>query len=307
MTDFLGYVNTRTASRRRVAQLAHHLLLHPQTTMSTTTPQTVLITGVTSGLGRALSLELSKLGHQIIGCGRRQDKLDNLLQELNQVSPKEIHHLLLPCNVADKESVETFAKTVLDFHHIIPDVVFANAGVSITPAPLWDTTIENFEYIFRVNVTGVFHVLKYFIPPVLAASRLPGATYKRILATSSGLGHSTSPIAGSYSATKFSVEAMMKSVAQALAQEKNIGAWPLAPGVIQTEMMRNHQMPTASEWAKDAAPYILQLGDHESTKSGSSVSVPGYYSEEYMATWIIENGQQLPSSVVAPFVTKKKR
>ena len=73
----------------------------------------------------------------------------------------------------------------------------------------------------------------------------------------------------------------------------------MAPGVIQTEMMRNEEMPTAAAWAIDAAPFIMSLGD-SNTPSGASLIVPGYYSEEYMSTWIIENGQRLPK-VVSPW------
>jgi len=301
-------LHSNSFANRRIEHLCRHFVV-PEPTLSTLQPQTILITGVTSGLGKHLSLALAKLGHRIIGCGRRKNKLDDLGRELNAISSAGTHHLLLECDVGNAESVQKFAHLVLKKHNIVPDVVFANAGVGVRPAPLWKVELADFEHIVRINVTGVFHILKCFIPSVLAASRLPGATYKRILATSSGLGHSTSPVLGPYSATKFGVEALMKSVAQSLENESNIGAWPLAPGVIQTEMMTNNQMPTAAEWSQDAAPFIMSLGSHNSNtpSSGSSVIVPGYYSEEYMSTWIIQNGQPLPGKVVAPFVATKKK
>ena len=291
-----------TARTRRMHRLVAHLLL-PQPTTTVQRPHTILITGITAGLGRALALEFAKLGHTIVGCGRRQGRLDELHHELKRIG---CHHVLCQCDVANQDSAKAFANHILHEQNIIPDIVFANAGIAIPPSPLWEVQEQDFKRIFDINVHGVFHILKYFLPDVLAASRVHGATYKRILATSSGLGHSTSPILGAYSATKFSVEALLKSVAQSLTTESNIGAWPFAPGVIQTEMMTNKNCPTASEWAQDAAPYILSLGCNPNSPSGSSVSVPGYYSPDYMATWVLKDGQQLPGAVVAPFVAKKR-
>ena len=60
--------------------------------------RTVLITGVTKGLGRALALEMAKLGHCVIGCARSQDTL-NSLQTLLPNSPDDSSHLLLNVDV----------------------------------------------------------------------------------------------------------------------------------------------------------------------------------------------------------------
>jgi NAD(P)-dependent dehydrogenase (short-subunit alcohol dehydrogenase family) len=297
--------SSNASAKIRIKHLARQLLPQP-TTSSTNAPTNVLITGVTSGIGYALSLEMARLGHNVIGCGRRVSRLKKLERELASLSnPLSNQHILHHCDVSDEDSVHEFANYVLNIKNVIPDIVFANAGISVKPGPLWEVSTKDFKHIFEVNVLGVFYILKAFIPSVLKASRTKGAKYKRILATSSGLGHSTSPILGPYSATKFSIESLMKSVAQSFANESNIGCWPLAPGVIQSEMMRNEDMPSAFDWAKDAAPFILKLGSME-TPSGSSVSVPGYYSDKYMETWILKNGQELPPSVVAPFVPKKK-
>ena len=63
-------------------------------------------------------------------------------------------------------------------------------------------------------------------------------------------------------------------------------------------MMRRKDMPSADQWSKDAVSYVLSL---EKRQSGSSVTVPGYYSEDYKATWILPDGARLPDEVVAPF------
>ena len=278
---------------RRIAIVSRHV-----TDTSVVRPEeghlTVLITGVTSGLGRALALEFARLGHRIVGCGRRVDRLDLLRAEMNGND-----HVLLKCDVSDNNQVKRFRDHVVHELRIVPDLVWANSGVAAPPSKLWDIQEEEFERLVKVNINGVFYVIKAFLPQVLAASRERGATFKRIIGTSSGLGHSTSPVLGAYSASKWAVEALLKSVAQGLTKEDNIGAYPLAPGVIQTEMMTNRKMPTAAEWSKDAVQFVLNSLTKD--KSGSSVTVPGYYPEDYKATWVLPDGAPLPGKVVSPF------
>jgi NAD(P)-dependent dehydrogenase (short-subunit alcohol dehydrogenase family) len=287
---------------RRVSILSRHIT-DTSAARPTDRPQTVLITGVTSGLGRALAVEFARRGHRVVGCGRRTDRLDALRAELSgSPGSSGSEHVLVRCDVSDKDDVRSFRDHVVGERGIVPDVIWANSGVAAPAGNLWEVKEAHFDRLVRININGVFYVLRAFLPDVLAASRRRGATFKRVLATSSGLGHSTSPILGAYSASKWAVEALLKSCAQALAAEGNIGAYPLAPGVIQTEMMTNKKMPTATQWSKDAVAYVL----HGLTKedSGRSVTVPGYYSDEYKATWVLPDGMPLPSKVVAPFGPK---
>jgi hypothetical protein len=64
---------------------------------------------------------------------------------------------------------------------------------------------------------------------------------------------------------------------------------PLAPGVVKTGMTGG-DFPGAAAWAKDAVPLLLGLGRGD---NGRSMHVPGFYSEEYMASWIIRPDQDL--------------
>ena len=213
--------------------------------------------------------------------------------------------MLVRCDVSDKEDVQRFRDHVIEELGIVPDIVWANSGVAAPAGNLWEVEDAHFDRLIRVNVNGVFYVIKAFLPGMLAESRKHGASFKRLLATSSGLGHSTSPILGAYSASKWSVEALLKSCAQALGSEDNIGAYPLAPGVVQTEMMTNTRMPTAAQWSKDAVTYVLHGLSKDN--SGFSVTVPGYYSDEYKATWVLPDGMPLASRVVEPFGKKLKK
>lgn len=81
----------------------------------------------------------------------------------------------------------------------------------------------------------------------------------------------------------------MKSIAQGLPPP--LAAVPFAPGLVTTEMQPNGLAP-ASEWAEVAGPFILALNREE--HNGRSVSVPGFYRDEFMDSWIIKDGTGLP-------------
>jgi hypothetical protein len=91
---------------------------------------------------------------------------------------------------------------------------------------------------------------------------------------------------------------MSKSFAQGFqALQLNCLCVPLAPGVIQTEMNTREGIPTAKEWAPVAAKFILEIPQSE---NGSSLAVPGFYSENYVSTWVIPPGMKIPPKFILP-------
>ena len=123
------------------------------------------------------------------------------------------------------------------------------------------------------------------------------------LRNTTGLAHSTSPVDGSYSGTKWMVEAMSKSMAQAFQSPHatpahlvasgvgpNIICVPLAPGVLQTEM--NPGGGDLDGWIKVAVPFMLKLGLDD---SGRSLTMPGYYAKNYMVCWRPHQGTPRPT------------
>ncbi|KAJ8420748.1 hypothetical protein Cgig2_028481 [Carnegiea gigantea] len=109
----LPATNTRREKERMPATMATNAIAAASAAQGG--QRTLLITGVSRGLGRALALEVTKRGHRVVGCGRSQDKLDSLHAELqnsrssssdNNDSP----HLLLNVDVRSNTSVEELAK-----------------------------------------------------------------------------------------------------------------------------------------------------------------------------------------------------
>uniref|UniRef100_A0A0D3DNW4 Uncharacterized protein n=1 Tax=Brassica oleracea var. oleracea TaxID=109376 RepID=A0A0D3DNW4_BRAOL len=219
---------------------------------SVTSAKTVLITGVSKGLGRALSLEMAKRGHTVIGCARTQEKLTALQSELS--SPE--NHLLLTADVKSDSSVKEMAHTIMEKKGV-PDIIVNNAGTINKNSKIWEVSAEDFDSVMDTNVKGVVNVLRHFIPLMLP--RKQGI----IVNMSSGWGRSGAALVAPYCASKWAIEGLSRSVAKEVAEGMAVVA--LNPGVINTEMLTScfgntaslYQAPDA--WAVKAATMILNL------------------------------------------------
>jgi len=241
-----------------------------------------------------------RLGFKVAGCGRRKDRIDQLNQEHSSQGSA-----FYVADASEEEDVRAWSQAVLaKFGRV--DILFNNAGLGGQGKLPWDMDSEKYRQLLATNVSGVFYGCKYFIPSMLADLHAnPGrSVIKRVINTSSGVGHSSSPVQADYSSSKWGVEAFSKSVAQGFhilrdhTEDEKLKAAcdrilcvPLAPGVIGTEMNRMKGIPPAEEWVKSAVPFILSIPIAE---SGSSLSVPGFYSDAYKATWAIPDGLRIP-------------
>ncbi|GAB6067905.1 SDR family NAD(P)-dependent oxidoreductase [Methylothermus subterraneus] len=225
--------------------------------------KTVLITGVSKGLGRALAEELFSLGHRVLGCGRNR----RALEELQGRWPQGKFAVV---DVADPKAVAAWAKELLEAGEC-PDLLLNNAALINANAPLWEVPVEEFSAVVDVNLKGVFYVLKYFLPAMLR--RQTGV----VVNFSSGWGRSTSPEVAPYCATKWAIEGLTQALAQEL--PPGMAAVALNPGIVHTAMLDScfgvhaRQYPDPSVWAKAAAPFILELGPKH---NGRSLAVPGF-------------------------------
>jgi NAD(P)-dependent dehydrogenase (short-subunit alcohol dehydrogenase family) len=218
----------------------------------------IVLTGATRGLGRALVPHFVKAGHAIAGCGRSAEHVAKLQK---QFGPP---HRFAVVDVTDAAAVEAWAKEVLA-QLGLPDLLINNAAVMNRLAPLWAIPAAEFDRVIDVNVKGVVNAVRAFVPSMVA--RESGV----IVNLSSGWGRSTSPEVAPYCASKFAVEGLTLAMAQEL--PKGMAAVPLNPGVIDTDMLRSAWgtdaggYPSAAEWAKRAAPFLLGLGPKENGKS----------------------------------------
>ncbi|MCE9565694.1 MAG: SDR family oxidoreductase [Planctomycetes bacterium] len=220
-------------------------------------PKVIVLTGVTRGLGRALLPAFVAGGHTIAGCGRSESHV----AELRAAFPGP--HLFEALDVADTSSVQSWAAEVLAKLGP-PDLLINNAALMNTPAPLWEVATDEFDSMIDVNVKGVFHVIKAFVPAMV--ERGTGV----IVNLSSGWGRSTAPGVAPYCATKYAIEGLTLALAQDL--PRGMAAVSLNPGIIDTDMLRQawgqgaSSFPSPAQWAKKAAPFLLNLSEKDNGK-----------------------------------------
>lgn len=225
--------------------------------------RTILITGATRGLGRALTEHWAKEGHRLVVCGRDKGKVAEL-QEL--LGPESLASVL---DVADAAAVAAWAREVLP-RFGPPDLLLNNAGLINKRAPLWQVPPEELSRVVDVNIKGVAYLVQAFVPAMI--ERGSGV----IVNLSSGWGHFTSPEVAPYCATKFAIEGLTRSLAQEL--PPGLAAIPVSPGIIHTEMLDAAMGESAAghweaaAWVETAAPFLLSLGREQ---NGKSVRIPG--------------------------------
>ena len=210
----------------------------------------IVITGVSRGLGRAMTRGFIARGHVVVGCARHREAIKQLAAE--HKSP----HAFTVVDVTREEHVAAWAKSVLADGP--PDLLINNAGVINVNRVLWEVPADEFGRVIDVNLKGIANVIRHFAPAMVA--RKKGV----IVNFSSGWGRSTSPEVAPYCATKWGVEGLTQALAQEL--PRGMAAVPLNPGIIDTDMLRScfgagaGSYPDADEWAKAAVPFLLALG-----------------------------------------------
>ena len=222
------------------------------------TPKTVLITGATRGLGRAMTDRFAEAGWTVLGCGTSSEAIAALAKQ------RPAPHRFDVVDVTDAAAVERWSSE-LSGAGLVPDLLLNNAAVMNRTAPLWEIEPEDFRRTIDVNITGVYHVLRHFVPLLIAAGR------GIIVNFSSGWGRSTSPEVAPYCATKFAIEGLTQALAAEL--PKGLAAVALNPGIIDTDMLRScwsngaSRYPGPEAWSQTAVPFLMRLTNRHNGRS----------------------------------------
>jgi len=185
-----------------------------------------LITGATSGIGRATALLLANNNFNLIICGRRKELLDSLEEEIN--GKAEV--LKLTFDVSDRNQTEDTLNSIPeDFKNI--DVLINNAGNAHGLSPIQDGHIEDWEKMIDINVKGLLYVSKFCMP--LMIERQQG----HIINLGSIAGKETYPNGNVYCASKFAVDALSKSMLMDL-NKFGIKVSEINPGMVETEFSK---------------------------------------------------------------------
>lgn len=186
-------------------------------------PQTILITGATSGIGYATSLLLGKQGYNLILCGRRKERLDELK---NKLDPR-CNCVALTFDVRDRNDVFTNIESLpADFKNI--DILINNAGNAHGLSPIQDGNIDDWDAMIDINVKGLLYVSKAILPSMV--KRKSG----HIINIGSIAGKEAYAKGNVYCASKFAVHAISESMRIDL-NEMGIKVSEIKPGAVETE------------------------------------------------------------------------
>jgi NAD(P)-dependent dehydrogenase (short-subunit alcohol dehydrogenase family) len=189
------------------------------------TNKIVLVTGGTSGIGKATALAFAEVGAKVVIAGRREKEGAEVAAE---VAKNGGTAAFVRADVSKDADVVKAVDFVLSTHGRL-DVAFNNAGVEVV-SPLSEVTEEQYRRAFDINVWGVLNSMKHEVAAMLKNGG--GA----IVNTTSVAGHIALPQASIYVATKHAVEGLTKAVAVEFARQ-GIRVNAVAPGTIETEMI----------------------------------------------------------------------
>lgn len=200
--------------------------------------KTVLITGASSGIGRATAIECSRMGAKCVITGRNEDRLQETLNSLEGDG-----HCQIIADIATQDGIDKLVEA-----SPAVDGLVNNAGVSIMkPISFYDT--EVIDRVFRTNTYAPMMIVKAFLRKRKIVS---GGS---IVFTSSVASFSPSAGNGIYGTSKAAVSAFMKQCALELAPLK-IRANAVLPGMVETKLIHGGEVSEA-DLAKDMSYYPL--------------------------------------------------
>jgi NADP-dependent 3-hydroxy acid dehydrogenase YdfG len=182
-----------------------------------------LITGATSGIGRATAEEFAKHGIKLILCGRRQDRLETISKALNKIT--DVH--ILNFDVRDREAVKSAIESIPEEFSSI-DILINNAGNAHGLDTIQDGTIDDWDAMMDGNVKGLLYVSKFIIPDLIRKKS------GHIINIGSSAGKEVYPKGNVYCASKHAVLAITEGMRIDL-NEYGIKVSAINPGLVETE------------------------------------------------------------------------
>ena len=187
-----------------------------------------VVTGAASGLGRSLALQFAARGLAVV---LADVEAAPLADAVAQVEAAGVQALGVPTDVRSGDQVAALAAVTLERFGRV-DVVVNNAGVSTTPGPMWSGEVGDWEWVLSVNLWGVVHGVRAFVPHLVAQNS------GHVVNTASMAGVSAGPFLGAYMTSKHAVVGLSEGLAADLAiAAPGVGVTVVCPGQMTTNIV----------------------------------------------------------------------
>ena len=211
------------------------------------------VSGGSSGIGRAVALELARCGAHIAFCylddgGQSRSEAEEVASELRQM---EVQVFFRSCDVRESSDVNSFVSETEEELGSI-DALVNNAGIG-RDAPMWRMTDHDWEAVLRTNLDGAFHFTRAVAPTMRAQE------YGKIVNITSVHGMRTEFGISNYSSSKAGLIGLTRSSAVELGP-KNINVNAVAPGYVRTTRLTEGVSPEILDQARDRSA-LGRLGD----------------------------------------------
>jgi NAD(P)-dependent dehydrogenase (short-subunit alcohol dehydrogenase family) len=163
-------------------------------------PRIALVTGAGSGIGRAVALALNRAGFTVVLAGRRPEQLEKTAVDGSGMLP-------VPTDIVDPASVQALFRVIRNTYGRI-DLLFNNAGMNAPGVPIEDLTVEQWNAVVAVNLTGAFLCAQEAIRLMTEQTPRGG----RIINNGSISAHSPRPNSAPYTATKHAITGLTRSI-----------------------------------------------------------------------------------------------
>jgi NAD(P)-dependent dehydrogenase (short-subunit alcohol dehydrogenase family) len=219
--------------------------------MATLTGKTALVTGGSRGIGRASAIALAAAGAQVlVHYGRGAKEADDVVAEIAEAGGRAD---AIATDLAAADGAGKLARQVRSIVGDRLDILVANAGI-LKAAAIEETTVEDFDRLFAVNVRAPFFLVQQLLPIMSKGSS--------IVFLSSLAARAVAGTAPAYAATKGAIDTLVKHFAAQLGA-RGIRVNAVAPGVVNTEMSNFTKTEAGRDMAlgMQALKRLAQPGD----------------------------------------------
>ena len=223
--------------------------MNEETGMKDFAGRTAVVTGAGSGFGREFAHVAATLGMNVVAADVQADALAAVTSELEAKGATVLARQLDVANGDAVEALAVDAEAAFGAVHLL----FNNAGVG-SGGLIWENSVRDWQWVLGVNLWGVIHGVRSFVPRMLAAAEADAAYSGHVVNTASMAGLLNAPNMGVYNVSKHAVVSLSETLFQDLALvDAPIGTSVLCPYFVPTGISQSHRNAPADVAGESAS------------------------------------------------------